>query len=270
MIKVWREIKIFGVLIIFLFFGDLSLYSDYVYRANDTILSGMIIDGGKDFIILKDENDKKEKIYYDEIVFTMKKDNEGKSIIELPPFKKSITLGLDGMETFSNGFETHSGGISIGYMFSRKFEFLFSFNMDKTNGKYSYGGTLSKTYNLGINYYFFPSKKNYLEFLEEKTGEVKVSRWKKIISKGIFTNPVKIQKYSGVNIGITQSENKKAGIKDKDISIDLTLIGVNYFITKNAGLNWNIDVLTKLPANEPSDWIISMNLGLRFRIFSGE
>ena len=92
MIKVWREIKILGILVVFLFLGDLSLYSDYVYRANDTILSGMIIDGGKDFIILKDENDKKEKIYYDEIVFTMKKDNEGKSIIELPPFKKSITL----------------------------------------------------------------------------------------------------------------------------------------------------------------------------------
>ena len=262
--------EIFGVLMFLLFLGDLSLYSDYVYMTNDTILSGMIIDSGKDFITLKYENGGSQKIYYDEIVFLAKKDKKGELEIELPPFKKSITLGLDGMETFSDGLETHWGEVSIGYMFSRSFEILFNFGIDKTSGKYSYGGCISKTYNLGMNYYFFPTRRNYLEFLKEKTGEKKMDKWEKIISKGIFTNPIRTQKYSGINIGITEDENKKAGIKDKDVSIDLTLIGVNYFITRNAALNWNINILTKLPANEPSDWIISINLGLRFRIFSGE
>jgi hypothetical protein len=151
MVKLCKDLKIFGVSAIFLFFAKVLLYSDYVYMTNDTILSGMIIDSGKDFITLKYENGESQKIYYDEIVFVAKKDKKGELEIELPPFKKSITLGLDGMETFSDGLETHLGEVSIGYMFSRSFEILFNFGIDKTSGKYSYGGSISKTYNLGMN-----------------------------------------------------------------------------------------------------------------------
>jgi len=256
-----------------LLFSPFNIYSDEIYLNDKTAIFCKLEEIKENSVIIKTDSDKKE-IQWNDILCIEKENSSGKSSIELPPFKKSISFGLNGSHMFVSNSNNNSVGIFAGYMPLRNFEFSFNAQLDKSKSEYLGYKTESQSiiYDIGVNYYFFPVKKNYLDWARSNDNNKKLSKGWFSSSGGLKLNPLKVQIYTGLSAGLTETKTKSSGYKTKSskMSYTLTLFGINYYVSRNSSFNWNMKITLVPPVESEDDLIYAMTAGIRFKLFIGK
>ncbi|HNT97145.1 MAG TPA: hypothetical protein PKK31_02635 [Elusimicrobiales bacterium] len=241
-------------------------FSAEIYKTDHTFFSGDIVAKDKDVISIRTDSGVSE-VSWQDVVCVEDRLPSGRARVILPPFTGSLSVGLNGSRMFMDGSDGDIVGVFIGYMPFRKFEFAFDAQVMKNSG--DYGGVASKsettTYSAGVNYYFYPFARNYLDWARSKARKEEASGSRPPLT----LNPLSLRMYTGFSAGTTRTKSSVAGDSDSssETSYAWTVFGLAYSLTPDLSVDWNMKLTAVPPVEEENELIYSTGVGLRFKVF---
>lgn len=249
-----------------LFLLSSPVFSAEIYKTDNTSVLGEITGKDEESVSVRTESGIFE-ISWQDVLCVEDRLPSGRARVILPPFAGSLSVGLNGSRMFMDGSDGDIIGVFAGYMPFRKFEFTFDAQVMKNSG--DYGGVTSKsettTYSAGVNYYFYPSARNYLDWARSKARKEGHSGTRPPLT----LNPLSLRMYTGFSAGATRTKSSVAGDGDSssETSYTWTVFGLAYSLTRDLSVDWNMKLTAVPPVEEETDLIYSTGIGLRFKVF---
>ncbi|MCX7941253.1 MAG: hypothetical protein N2555_05740 [Endomicrobia bacterium] len=248
--------------IIFVFVSVSFISADVIYKKDNTQIETTIISEDEEGVMVEIDG-KQQKILWKDIISIKKVEKKSKSSLaspsgfKVPAWKSSVVVGLQGFSMISKETGSNTLIVSFGYQPWRKFEIGINYEVDIMETKISNNesSTIIDSYNLYLRFYYKPTKKDYIAWLEGKTK----------------MNPMKFRYFFGLQMGKSHVKQKTSFIETttENTNYKIELLGFNWSISPDVSLNLNLLTVNPSrynPEETDSELEINSSVGLRFLI----